>query len=332
MGSLGTGVSALQAFTQGMDVIGNNIANVNTTGFKSSTVDYENDFGQVLYESSGATGSSPITSQIGSGVSVADIAGNYSQGNITSTGVSTDLAVSGNGYFVVEDGSGDPFVTRAGNFSTSTSGYLQTSSGAYLVGLTGGSVSYTVSQDAGGNLVFTKDVTTAPSTVGKMTTSYTTPTVENDLLTVDKSVTKYDTAQIDTQAETTLGLTSYAFDSSGNLTFTLQNGDSYAAGQVLLTSFSNQNALVSAGNNLYTNLDAAGPLGGSLTISSLTAATNAPGTNGLGTFKTDSLESSNVDLTSELTNMISVERSFQAASRIITVSNDMLQDVVDLGR
>lgn len=340
IGSLSSGISALQSFTDGIQVIGDNIANINTYGYKSSRTNYSDNFNQVLSESSGAAGSAPVSTQIGSSVQVANITSNYSQGNISATGVTTDLAINGQGYFeVVDPNNGGKFVTRAGNFSPDASGYLLTPDGKRLQGLVGGGISFGVTV-SNGQLVYTKTSATAPSTVGDMSTSYISPSVGNKGLTLPTVKADLDAV---TAAATAAGytdaasyadamapqLSSMAFDTNGNLKFTLTDGNSYTKGQVLLTSFRNQNALVKMGNNLYTNFDAAGPTGGTMVLS---AANNTPGTNGLATFRTESLEGSNVDLTASLTDMITVERSFQAASRIITTSDNILQEVVNLKR
>ena len=328
IGSLDSGVSALQAFTKGIEVIGNNVANVDTYGYKTGRADYADQFSQVLSQASGTSGSQPSTTQIGSGSRVSGTTSDFSQGSISTTGVKTDLAIDGNGFFVVRDyNSNEKFVTRAGNFTTDANGYILTPDGQRLQGLVGGAISYSVTE-VSGQLVFTAS-TTSPSSVGDMRTDFGL-TVANGGLTIVSTgagaVTSFTQAQVQAAAPQ---LSNYAFDSNGHLTFNLSNGDSFIKGQVLMTSFTNPNALAKAGNNLFTNFTAAGPVGGTMTLS---AANNTPGTNGLGNFKTASLELSNVDLTAQFADLITVQRSFQAASRIITVSDDILQEVVNLKR
>jgi flagellar hook protein FlgE len=97
-------------------------------------------------------------------------------------------------------------------------------------------------------------------------------------------------------------------------------------GQVLIQNFEDPSALVNLGNNLYGNVDAAGPQGGT----SLTAANNTPGLNGNGSIEVGTLETSNVDLTQEMTNLITAQRSFQAASQVITTSDSILDSIVHL--
>ncbi len=324
IGSLDSGVSAMKAFTRGIEVIGNNIANVNTYGYKRQRTDYADNFSQVFSKASGNGGSAPTTNQVGTGSRVASTTTNFNQGDTTSTGIITDLAIYGEGFFVLVDPNNSAkYVTRAGNFGTDKNDYLLAPNGMRLQGLTGGAINYTVTEVAG-QLVFTVASKTAPSAAGDMRADFGL-TVGGGL-TVDSSVTSFNTAQIEAAAPQ---LDSFGFDTNGNLTMVLSDGASFTKGKVLLTKFENPNALSKAGDNLFNNFDAAGPTGGTMTLS---AANNTPGTNGLATFKTEALELSNVDLTNEFANLITTQRSFQAASRIITVSDDILQEVVNLKR
>jgi flagellar hook protein FlgE len=94
-----------------------------------------------------------------------------------------------------------------------------------------------------------------------------------------------------------------------------------------MQNFSNPQGLVKVGSNLYSGIGAAGPIGGATTP---TAA--AAGTNGLGNIQSGALEQSNVDLSSEFSNLITTERGFQANARVITTSDEMLQELVNLKR
>jgi flagellar hook protein FlgE len=103
--------------------------------------------------------------------------------------------------------------------------------------------------------------------------------------------------------------------------------DSHVRGQILLQRFQSPQALVKEGNNLYSGLIAAGPLGGATPIPA------APGAaNGLGTIQAGALELSNIDLANEFANLITTQRSFQASAKIITTSDEMLQDTINLKR
>jgi flagellar hook protein FlgE len=139
--ALSSGVTGLQANQEMLDVAGNNLANVNTTGFKASRVDFAELLSQTLKEASEPTdrvgGTNP--QQMGSGVGVATITPNVGQGSIVNTGDPLDVAIEGQGYFVVNDGSRELY-TRAGAFNVDASGHLVDPATGYRVqriGLTG---------------------------------------------------------------------------------------------------------------------------------------------------------------------------------------------------
>jgi flagellar hook protein FlgE len=111
IGTLTSGVSAVRTFSKGLEVIGANIANVNTTAYKSSSISYSDTFSNTLRAAS-ATDSGV---QIGTGVQVSGISTNYTGGPLVSTGRSEDLGISGSGYFVVQDNAGNRFATRDGS-------------------------------------------------------------------------------------------------------------------------------------------------------------------------------------------------------------------------
>lgn len=133
--SLYSGISGLRQHQQGMDVVGNNIANVNTTGFKSSRVIFEDLFSQTL---SGARAPADNTGginakQIGTGVGLASVDNIFTEGTPENTGVVTDLAIEGEGFFVVRgQGENEDYYTRAGNFSFDKNGNMVNPSG-YIV-------------------------------------------------------------------------------------------------------------------------------------------------------------------------------------------------------
>ena len=119
-----------------MDVIGNNVANVNTAGFRSSRVLFRTAFAQTLSIGTAPTGGlggvNPM--QVGLGTTVGTTTTNFSQGSIETTGVPSDLAVSGNGFFVVRDGSGRPYYTRDGSFNLGADQVLTNSLGMRVQG------------------------------------------------------------------------------------------------------------------------------------------------------------------------------------------------------
>lgn len=132
--SLNSGVSGLRALQTKMDVIGNNIANVETAGFKSSRVTFSEMMNQRLGRSGAGGDSSPqLSNEVGLGVRVSSIDRDFSQGAMQTTGRVTDLALEGNGYFVVNDGSQN-LMTRAGNFVFNKDGFLVDQAGRIAQG------------------------------------------------------------------------------------------------------------------------------------------------------------------------------------------------------
>ena len=136
--SMFSAVSGLRNHQTMMDVVGNNISNVNTTGFKASTTVFQDVLSQVLRGSGAATanqgGTNPAT--IGLGSRVAGITTNFSQGALQLTGRATDFAIQGDGFFTVNQG-GNVLYTRAGSISADALGRLVTQDGAFLQGWQG---------------------------------------------------------------------------------------------------------------------------------------------------------------------------------------------------
>ncbi len=288
IGTLGSGVSALRSFMKGLEVIGNNIANVNTTGFKSSKAEYVDSFSNVLQRSAPGIPPSSNTPSlaVGTGVKLGSIHTNYSQGSLETTGAGTDLGISGEGYFHVQNPvDGTEYATRDGSFRWDDKGALVNGQGYSVMGLTGAGL----------------------ATVGPI---------------------KLGTPPVGTQ------LQSVTVDKSGNVVEFYSNGTSATTNQVELQKFTDQSALVPEGNNLFSGLLAAGPVGAAAGTTAFQAAggVNAPGSNGLGAIQSGTLELSNVDLTDQFANLITTQRSFQAGARLITVSDTVLQDIVDLKR
>ncbi len=306
IGTLNSGVSALKVFTKDLEVIGDNIANVNTTAFKSSKVSISDDFSNTLRASqpgNGSTISNVQAAQIGSGVKMSGINVNYNQGALTTTGQGTDLGISGEGYFLVKDGNGTTFATRSGSFRWDDQGILVNAQGMKVQGLTN-------------TIAFAAGVPTA-----------TAGTIPADL----KQVTA-------TGIPAGVTMQSIMIDRSGNVVQFYSNGSSATAGQVLLQQFKQPSSLMKRGDGLYTSLSNAGPKGTDGVFTSATAALataseyQAGGSLNAGTVEAGTLELSNVDLTEQFSNMITAQRSFQAASRLVTVSDSLLEEIVNLKR
>ncbi len=139
MRSLYSGVSGVKGHQTRMDVVGNNIANVNTTGFKSGRVTFADTLSQTQTDASAPSGNVGGTNpkQIGLGVGVASIDMLFTDGSIQATGKNTDVALSGNGLFVVKKGS-ETYYTRDGAFEFDAEGnYVLPGSGHYVQGWMG---------------------------------------------------------------------------------------------------------------------------------------------------------------------------------------------------
>lgn len=284
IGTLGSGVSALRTFMKGLEVIGANIANVNTSGYKASQASYVENFSNILQRSapsSVTSGNSPSIG-IGTGVGLAGVNTDFGQGSLASTGKTTDLGISGNGFFRVKNVfDGSEYASRAGDFRWDDQGYLVNHQGFRVQGATG----------------------TGLGTVGDIQLGTPPPGTQRQSVTIDKS---------------------------GNVVEFYSDGTSATTNQVLIQMYTDPAALVREGNNLYSGLMAAGPVGAAANTSDLQVSVNKPNTNGLGSIQAGTLELSNVDLTDQFANLITTQRSFQAASRLVTVSDSVLEDIVNL--
>jgi flagellar hook protein FlgE len=128
MGSFSTSLSGVEAASQDLSVIANNLANLDTTAYKDQEATFQDFFYQML----GTDGAgNPI--QIGAGTLIGSVISAFAQGTINSTGVPTDMAIQGNGFFLEQNGS-TTLYTRAGNFSQNATGYLVTTDGGYVLG------------------------------------------------------------------------------------------------------------------------------------------------------------------------------------------------------
>ena len=385
--SLYSGISGLQAHQTMLDVTGNNIANVNTVGFKSSAVEFEDTLSQLTNgataPNSRAGGTNPA--QIGLGVKVAGITTNFTQGSAEATGKPTDLMINGDGFFVVNIGGTDQY-TRAGSFDFDSTGQLVSLSGGLVQGWTadaqgnintGGSTGKIVLPtnsvvpaarttnaqfsgnlpsnaaagtvvsrdvdvyDAGGKkstmtLDLTSDgagdwaVTNGGANVGTLTFAngvLTSPsTLATGGVTIDVSkVSGYSdlsTLALDGQDGHGAGtLVGYSIGDDGTISGSYSNGTIQAIARIAVANFTNPNGLQKAGGSLYTP----SPDSGTLSLGSA-------GDPGFGSLSGGYLEASNVDLSQEFTNLIVAQRGFQANARIITTSDSVLQELVDLKR
>src|SRR6202012_507546 len=129
MASFSIPLTGLEADSTALNTIANDLSNMSTTAFKSQSTN----FADLFYQQIGSTGSGdPI--QVGAGVQVSTNETDFTQGSINSTGNATDVALNGNGFFVVGDGKGGYEYTRAGNFSLTSGGSLVTDNGLSVMG------------------------------------------------------------------------------------------------------------------------------------------------------------------------------------------------------
>lgn len=300
IGTLTSGVSAVRTFSKGLEVIGANIANVNTTAYKSSSTNFADTFSNTLR----AATTTDSAVQIGTGVQVGGINTNFSQGALVSTGSTTDLGVSGSGYFVVQDSNGNNYATRDGSFHFDTTGNLQNSQG------------YAVLNSAGAKVQVAGLQKTLDPTTGAITGYAAVPfsSLASVSIASDGKITAYATDGTAASYGVTYDLT------ATTATPTVASGTPASIG---LLSISDQSKLMKQGNNLY---DFA------TTGAKLSADFKVPGTSGTGKIQTGVLEQSNVDLTDQFAALITTQRSFQAGSRLITVSDSVLEDIVNLKR
>ncbi|MCJ1909761.1 flagellar hook-basal body complex protein [Planococcus ruber] len=255
--SMYSGVSGMKGFQTKLDVIGNNIANVNTIGYKKSTINFQD----LLSQNLSGSGVNPM--QVGLGSMTAAINTIHTPGSSMTTGVGTDLSIMGDGYFVVQDpdNAANRFLTRAGNFVLNSTGQLVNPQGYQVVGTNG------------------------PITINPQT---------------------YDSFTINGQGEV------YAKTAAGAETLIANIG---------ISNPPNPSGLSKVGGSLYEITNASG---GSTAVQTVGNANTQLGTG--------MLEMSNVDLTEEFTEMIVAQRGFQANSRTITTSDEILQEVVNLKR
>lgn len=403
MRSLYSGVSGLKNHQTRMDVVGNNISNVNTTGFKSSRVTFSDTLSQTLSGASAPTdnGGGTNPKQIGLGSATSSIDTLFTDGSVQSTGVNTDLCLSGNGLFVVKDGN-NAYYTRNGNFKFDAEGNYVNSDGLMVQGWMGtdgvinsggdttgikipagktmaakasgkmiisGNLnadaavhdtsniistaydsqgaarqitltltkvaanewSITVGTPAQGtipNLKFNTDGGYASGGTGTVTLAPQAPSGAAAIsLNINasglSSLTQYsgsNTAYSTTDGYAAGTLKSVSIDSKGIITGTYTNGVNRQEAQVAVAQFNNAAGLTKTGNSLYSlsnnsgeaNIKTAGDLGCTITPSSL--------------------EMSNVDMASELTDMIVTQRGYQSNSKIITVSDELLETLINMKR
>ncbi len=409
--SLFTGVTGLSGNSEAMGVIGDNISNVNTVGFKSSKAVFSDIFSTIL--TNGST-----TSQLGRGSQLQGTIQEFSQGSFEASSNALDLAIDGSGFFVVSPASNSGnFYTRAGQFRLNDDGLVQAITGEILQGqqITNGTVSTSVtdidlagvqsSPQASTEFTLGANLNGAATAATTFTSPVTTFNSVGSTVILDIQFTKAATGNTWTYNISPQGSTigtgasgSVTFDNSGQLsavnggtpgdvTLTIDHSGANppAATQTLvwnlvnatgttngkLTGFSaesNNNSLVQDGfttgtlvglstdsdgiisglfnngqtDNLFqvTMADFLAPSGLTRQGQNLFAESESSGQPVLGTAQTggfgaivgQSLELSNVDLAEQFVTMIQTQQAFQASARIITTTDDLLTEAVNLVR
>lgn len=410
MRSMSLAISALRNHQIYMDVVSNNISNVNTTGFKGSRISFQELLNQTVRGSSaprgGVGGLNPV--QIGLGMALAGVDTIFTQGSLQDTGKLTDLAIQGDGFFILDSGDGY-YYSRDGNLDVGLDGSLLNLATGYPVAgwqadedgvidttqpLTSIKVPFgqttaraTSEMELRGNfdaqanagdtavvttsvydslgvahditLTFTKDAasnqwswtaSTTDTDIGGLTPAGTTVTFNSDgsysdtnaattiSVAYNNGADSPATINLDFSNLTQLdGLSSVATSSQNGLppgdlsTFTVgttgevigifSNGLNRKLGQIAIASFLNPGGLQKEGQSLFAT-----------SANSGVAQVGLPGQDGRGQIAAGYLEMSNVELAQQFTSMIVAQRGFQANSRVITTSDEMLQELVNLKR
>jgi len=314
MRSLYSGISGLKNHQTRMDVIGNNIANVNTTGYKTSRVIFQDIFSQTVSGGKANTAISGGTNpkQIGLGIKLSTVDVIHTPAPLARTDNPFDMMISGDGFFIVDTPNGYLY-TRAGNFKLDDEGWLTTSDGYYVMGYVGNLKDYYVggSEDGGDG----EDPDETPRSQ---------PYIEID----DTFEIEYDKGlkairlRVDDPDEEgkPIDLVGFAVGEDGSVSVIIDN-EKVVIAKIALAMFSNPGGLEKAGNSTYRKTASSGDMVETL-----------PQENGAGDIMGGGLEMSNVDLATEFTDMIVTQRGFQANSRIITVSDTLLEELVNLKR
>lgn len=383
--SIFIGMSGLQSYSKGLKVISNNVANMNTPGFKSTTLS----FGDMYYQQ-GASGyrASYGGSQFGTGVAALGTHVNFEQGDTRQTGNPLDLSIGGEGFFITQEPGGERTYTRVGQFDFDKEGFLiergserrvlgfgptgslapitldamrsnapkATTRVEFLGNLTGtASLSSVKLIDSlgGEHLVRLDFVPKAGATdvwtvklvdgavetaVGEVKFSGGSPDASNKLtlhytpsgvpafdvvLDLSKNITAFaggsSTLVVSSADGFSAGtMTEVSFDEAGAMTVKYSNGQESKGTQLALAQFESTDSLVQTAGGGFTSSDPA------------SAHIGRPGERGLGNIASNQVEGSNVDLSGEFSELIIMQRGYQASSQIVSTANDMLRELFEM--
>ncbi len=283
LGSMYSAITGLNAASTGMDAIGNNIANVNTTAFKAARAH----FASIFSDSVSILGGSPGNEE-GKGVQTVAISSDWGQGAMNSTMNQEDLAIDGAGFFGLNDGvvaDTATHYTRSGHFGWDGTGMLANTDGFIVQGFV-------------------------------YTAAGATDTIDlTNIDDIDVSVTGYPDGAGNALTDIQMGPDGVISGYDSDLT---RRRDMY---KVVVYNFSDIDSLTKISGSLYED-----------TTESGAPVAYESGDSGVGAIKYNHLEMSNVDLASEFVNLIVTQKAFQANSRVISSSSEMLQEVINIVR
>ena len=315
MRSLYSGISGLKNHQTRMDVIGNNIANVNTVGYKASRTIFQDIFSQTVKSGTANMGYIGGTNptQIGLGIKLATVDVLHTPAPIARTDNPFDMMIEGDGFFILQDENMNYYYTRAGDFYLDDQGYLVSSHGYYVMGYT-----YELSWEDEIPAVYTTEGNLVPGTgiPGYVLVDDSGAGLSTDLQRIRLKFEGTDGGGIAVEAD----LVGFSVGQDGSVSVIINNIKE-TIGYLGVSMFSNAGGLEKAGNSLYRESPASGSA--LLTMALM---------DGSGRVLGGGLEMSNVDLATEFTDMIVTQRGFQANSRVITVSDTLLEELVNLKR
>ena len=338
--SLYSGISGMKVNQTKLDVIGNNLANVSTTAFKGSRVNFSTTISQTLGSASAASDSLGGVNgkQIGLGAQISSIDKIMSQGSMQSTSRSLDVAVDGSGYFMVATGpalTGDADAitikdngvgtmpannsvayTRDGSFVLDNEGNLLTSKGYRVLGF---------AMKSGVNGANNVDNIDANGDVLYVESNNKTVAMDDKLvsLKIPDKVLKDD----GNGKKIPVAVKSFNISADGLITGVLETGEITALGQIAMSSFKNEVGLTDIGNNMY---EPSGSSGAAIISSGKNSANR--NSSGYGDILQGYLEMSGVDMAEQFTDMIVATKAFQAAGKTITTGDEILSEIINLKR
>jgi len=406
MSSFSIPLTGLESSSTALNTIANNLANMNTTAFKSQNVS----FSDLFYQEIGSSGSGdPL--EVGAGTQVAATSTDFTEGSINSTGSANDVAIDGNGFFVLQNG-GSTLYTRDGSFTLSNNGALTSQAGFQVMGYpsingavntnaplspiqipvgqaqqpvgtsnfsmtanldasaavgtsvpaqvtlydslgvshaatidftktgantwnynislpagdaTGGAnLTGSVTFDSNGNLILPASNVAGIGFTGladgasNMTLNWNLYG-SNNQPTLTQFATASDVSTTFQDGYASGEYTGYTIDSNGLVSAHFSNGETSAVGQLALANVTNLNGLQILGGNNYETTLASGP-----------ASVGVAGGGGLGTFQDEALEQSNVNISTQFSNLIVAQQAYEASSKAVTTYDTVSQDTINM--